>query len=104
MFGPILTHRLTVSINPVDGRAAVEVQAPGFLEPHAVIVEPAPGNECWLGTDPTDPEPTWRPTFAEAIGEAIAHASGVLEDRIVRGLAQPGPGVAEPVVGGADIC
>ena len=59
----------------------------------------------WLVCDPTDEEPTWRATFAQAIEVALAVGASVLAERLGReasgyGLQAVGPRVREP----ADIC
>ena len=105
MSAPSIARSLTVSVEPPGRIARVELAAPGRRAPFVVTVAPAPAADGWLVPDPTDPEPTWCPTFAEAIGEAIAQTSYVLEERVVRERADacaPGPGgwVAAP----ADIC
>ena len=105
MFGPIISRRLSVSLNPGERRAAVEIRAPGGAEPYAVTVEPTAAGDGWLVTDPSDPEPTWRATLDAAVDEAIAVAAAVLAERIGRELSRSGPGLAERVArGAADIC
>jgi hypothetical protein len=105
MSDPIISRRLSVSLNPSERRAAVEIRAPGGAEPYAVKVEPASAGDGWLVTDPSDPEPTWRATLDAAVDEAIALAASVLAERIGRELSRSGPGVAgRGVRGAADIC
>ena len=105
MSAPSIARSLTVSVEPPERVARVELVAPGRRAPFVVTVAPAPAADGWLVPDPTDPEPTWRPTFAEAIGEAIAQTSYVLEERVIRELAQGDPGAAgSPIVAAADIC
>ena len=100
----LLTQRLTVSGNVADRRATVEVHGPGRYEPYAVTVAAAPAGG-WLVTDPSDPEPTWRSTFVEAVDAAIAQTSDVLADRIIRDVlvAESSAPVSTPL-GAADIC
>jgi hypothetical protein len=105
MFGPIISRRLSVSLDPSEQRAAVEVQVPGGAEAYAVTVEPTSAGDGWLVTDPSDPEPTWRATLDAAVDEAIAVAAAVLAERIARELSRSGAGVAgRGVWGAADIC
>jgi hypothetical protein len=105
VFDPIISRRLSVSLDPGERRAAVEIRAPGGGEPYAVTVEPAAAGDGWLVTDPSDPEPTWRATLDAAVDEAIAVAASVLAERIGRELSACAPGAAgRPARGAADIC
>ena len=104
MPAPSVTRSLTVSVEPPGRAARVEIPADGPFDPFIVMVAPARSGG-WIVSDPTDPEPTWRPTFAEAISEAIAQTSYVLEDRVIRELAQRTPAAAGArIAAAADIC
>ena len=104
MAAPSVTRSLTVSVEPSDQAARVEIPAAGPSATFVVTVAPARSGG-WIVSDPTDPEPTWRPTFAEAISEAIAQTSCVLEERVIRELSQRAPAAAGPrLAAAADIC
>ena len=104
MAAPSVTRSLSVSVEPSDQAARVEIPAAGPSAPFVVTVAPARSGG-WIVSDPTDPEPTWRPTFAEAISEAIAQTSYVLEERVIRELAQRDRAAAGSPIGAvADIC
>jgi hypothetical protein len=81
------------------------VLTPGRPEPCVVTTERSEPDGGWLVTDPTDPEPTWRATVEAAVGEAIARASCILEDRLLRALAGlHSPDEAHPAPPAADVC
>jgi len=104
MFSQRITRRLIVSVDPIEQRAAVELHGAGHPLPYAVTAGPDPAGG-WLVADACDPEPTWRATFPEAIGEAIARAGDMLEDQLVRALLRAEAGRATPALSGAaDIC
>ena len=75
---------MSLIVDLTQATARVEVRGRDCLGPYVVTVQPAPGGDGWLVSDPTDCEPTWQSGHAEALGEAIAQASHILEDRIVR--------------------
>ena len=89
MCSSVITRTLTVQIDPQEQVARAEVLSPERAAPYVASVNPGLGG--WLVSDPSDDEPTWRATFAEAIGEAVVQASCVLEDRLLGALAGPAP-------------
>ena len=99
-----ITRRLVVSVDPIEQQVAIELHGAEPPAPYAVTARPAAAGG-WLVVDACDPEPTWRATFPEAIGEAVARASDMLEDQLVRALlrAEAGTAISVPA-GAADIC
>ena len=96
---------LIAAVDSITRTARLEVLTPGRRAPCVVTVRPAEDGDGWLVTDPTDPEPTWRATVDAALGEAVARASCILEDRLLDALGQlrpPGHGSAARAP--SDVC
>ena len=103
MLSSAITRTLTVQIDPQEQVARAEVPSPDRVVPYVARVSPGLGG--WLVTDPSDDEPIWRSTLAEAIGEAVVQASCALEDRLLRALGGPAPAAAGQLpLPAADVC
>ena len=105
MTAPSITRGLTLAVDPASSSARVEIPAWAGSAPFIATVRLAVDGDGWLVSDPTDEEPTWRATFAQAIDVALTVGASVLAERLGReanshGLRALGPRVREP----ADIC
>ena len=105
MLAPTIPCDLTLVVDPASSSARVEIPTCGRSGAFIATVRPSVDGDGWLVSDPTDEEPTWRATFAQAIEVALAVGASVLYERLARetygyGLPAVGPRVREP----ADIC
>ena len=105
MTAPSITRGLTLAVDPASRSARVELPTCAGSTPFVATVQPAADGDGWLVSDPTDEEPTWRATFAQAIEVALAVATSVLAERLGPEAnrhcsSAMGPRVREP----ADIC
>ena len=105
MTTPSIIRGLTLAVDPASSSARVEIPARAGSASFVATVRPAMDGDGWLVSDPTDEEPTWRATFAQAIDVALGVGVSVLAERVERqaygyGLPVVRPRVREP----ADIC
>jgi hypothetical protein len=78
----VLSHHLTVVLNPETRAARVEIPCPECPRPFAVEVIADPDGEGWIVTNTLDLEPTWRASFTRGVDAAISLAAFVLADRV----------------------
>jgi hypothetical protein len=82
----IVSHHLTVVLNPETRAARVEIPSPEQARPFAVDVAPHPDGEGWIVTSSLDMEPAWRASFTKGVDAAISLAAFVLADRVSEAL------------------